>query len=143
MLYRVGKNFFYDSLIYNVEPLGSNFYISAGLFFVLWSWMAVDALLPTPAPKLECGRIESIAATLAEQRLSGGLFPNLEEACRQSELQRVRLEAIGSTVSGLAHEVGAWRSGRPAPRPSQRADCVPAVGSRRTAVKRAAHSARS
>jgi hypothetical protein len=116
VLYRVGKNFFYDSLIYSVEPLGSNFYISAGLFFLLWSWLAVALYCRRLRRSLNT-RIESIAAALAQQRLSGGLFPNLEEACRQSELQRVRLEAIGATVSGLAREVAVGGLGAPRPAP--------------------------
>jgi len=114
VLYRVGKNFFYDSLIYNVEPLGTNFYISAALFFLLWSWLAV-ALYCRRLRRSLNARIESIAAALAQQRLSGGLFPNLEEACRQSDLQRVRLEAIGATVSGLAPEVAVGGLGAPRP----------------------------
>jgi hypothetical protein len=104
VFYRVGKNFFYDSLVHNVEPLGTNFYISAALFFLLWSWLAMMFFCRRLRRSLG-KRIETIAASLAEQRLSGGLFPKLEEACRQSELQRVRLDGIWTTVSGLAHEV--------------------------------------
>jgi hypothetical protein len=114
VLYRVGKNFFYDSLIYNVEPLGTNFYISAGLFFLLWSWLAVMFYCRRLRRSLG-KRIEAMAASLAEQRLSGGLFPKLEEACRQSELQRMRLDAIWSTVSGLSREVALGGLGAPRP----------------------------
>jgi 50S ribosome-binding GTPase len=114
VLYRVGKNFFYDSLIYNVEPLGGNFYISAGLFFLLWSWLAVMFYCRRLRRSLS-KRVETIAAALAEQRLSGGLFPKLEEACRQSELQRMRLDAIWSTVSGLSREVALGGLGAPRP----------------------------
>ncbi len=114
VLFRVGKNFFYDSLVYNVEPLGTNFYISAALFFVLWSWLVVMFFCRRLRRSLG-GRIETIAASLAEQRLSGGLFPKLEEACRQSELQRVRLDGIWATVSGLAREVAVGGLGSPRP----------------------------
>jgi len=41
VLVRVGKNFFYDSLVGNAELIGTSFYISAGLFFILWSWLFV------------------------------------------------------------------------------------------------------
>ena len=114
VLCRVGKNFFYDTLVYNVEPLGTNFYISAALFFVLWSWLVVMFFCRRLRRSLG-SRIETIAASLAEQRLSGGLFPKLEEACRQSELQRVRLDGIWATVSGLAREVAVGGLGSPRP----------------------------
>lgn len=114
VLYRVGKNFFYDSLVHNVEPLGANFYISAALFFLLWSWLAVMFYCRRLRRSL-ARRIETIAGSLAKQRLSGGLFPKLEEACRQSELQRVRLDAIWSTVSGLSREVSLGGLGAPRP----------------------------
>src|SRR5580704_7673876 len=122
VLYRVGKNFFYDSLVHNVEPLGTNFYISAALFFLLWSWLAVMFFCRRLRRSLS-KRIEAMAASLAEQRLSGGLFPRLEEACRQTELQRVRLDGIWTTVSGLAHEVAVGGLG--APRPTLPRDPVP------------------
>lgn len=118
VLCRVGKNFFYDTLIYNVEPLGTNFYISAALFFVLWSWLVVMLFCRRLRRSLGT-RIETIAASLAEQRLSGGLFPKLEEACRQSELQRVRLDGIWATVSGLAREVAVGGLGSPRTAPRQ------------------------
>lgn len=114
VLFRVGKNFFYDSLLYGIEPLGTNFYLSAALFFLLWSWLAV--MLFCRRLRRSLGkRIETIAASLAEQRLSGGLFPKLEEACRQSELQRVRLDGIWTSVSGLAREVAVGGLGAPRP----------------------------
>jgi len=122
VLCRVGKNFFYDSLVHNVEPLGTNFYISAALFFLLWSWLAVMFYCRRLRRSL-AKRIEAIAASLAEQRLSGGLFPKLEEACQQSELQRVRLDGIWTTVSGLAHEVAVGGLG--APRPTLSREPVP------------------
>jgi hypothetical protein len=117
VLFRVGKNFFYDSLLYNVDLLGTNFYLSAGLFLLLWSWLAVMLFCRRLRRSLS-GRIGAVAASLAQQRLAGGLFPKLENACRQAELQRVRLDGIWTTVSGLAHEVavgglGAARPNRP------------------------------
>jgi 50S ribosome-binding GTPase len=120
VLYRVGKNFFYDSLVHNVEPLGANFYLSAALFFLLWSWLAVMFYCRRLRRSLG-KRIETIATSLAQQRLSGGLFPKLEEACRQSELQRVRLDAIWSTVSGLSREAALGGLGAPRSTPPREA----------------------
>jgi hypothetical protein len=104
VLFRVGKNFFYDSLLYSAALLGTDFYLSAFLFFLLWSWLAVMFFCRRLRRSLS-RRIEAVAAALTQQRLSGGLFPKLDDACRQADLQRVRLDGIWTTVSGLAHEV--------------------------------------
>jgi hypothetical protein len=114
VLYRVGKNFFFDSLFYNVEPVSTNFYVSAGLFFVLWSWLVVMLFCRRLRRSLG-SRIEGIAESLAAQRLSGGLFPKLEEACRQADLQRTRLDAVWASVSGLSREVAVGGLGSPRP----------------------------
>jgi hypothetical protein len=114
VIVRVGKNFFYDALLYNVEAVGLNFYISAALFFVLWSWFVV-MLFSRRLRKSLGSRIEGIAEAASEQRLSGagGIFPKLEEACRQAELDRTRLDGIAATVAGLKREISVAALGAP------------------------------
>ena len=103
VLFRVGKNFFYDSFFFNAEPLATSFYISAGLFFMLWSWLFVMSFCRRLRRHLS-GEIEDLARSLAEQRITGEMFPALAEACRQARLQRSRLDAIAVTVTGLRPE---------------------------------------
>jgi hypothetical protein len=50
------------------------------------------------------GEIENLAQSLAEQRITGEMFPALAEACRQARLQRSRLDAIALAVTGLRPE---------------------------------------
>jgi hypothetical protein len=103
VLLRVGKNFFYDSLFGNAQLLETGFYVSAGLFFVLWSWLFVMSFCRRLRRHLS-GEIESLAQSLAEQRITGEMFPLLAEACRNARLQRSRLDAIAVTAAALRPE---------------------------------------
>jgi len=106
VLARVGKNFFYDSLVGDAPLLTIDFYVSAGVFFALWSGVLVMAF----SRRLRRGltrKIAALAEDLARSRVSGseGLFPRLEEACRQLEVQRVRLEGIASSTAALRSQI--------------------------------------
>jgi hypothetical protein len=114
VLYRVGKNFFFDTLFYDAQPISTNFYVSAGLFFLLSSWFVVMLFCRRLRRSLG-SQIAGIAESLAAQRLSGGLFPKLEEACREADLQRTRLDAVWTSVSGLSREVAVGSLGSPRP----------------------------
>jgi hypothetical protein len=103
VLLRVGKNFFYDSIFGNAELLSTSFYVSAGLFFALWSWLFVMSFCRRLRRHLS-GEIEDLARSLAEQRITGEMFPPLADACRQVRLQRSRLDSIGATVTDLRPE---------------------------------------
>jgi hypothetical protein len=103
VLIRVGKNFFYDSMFGNTPLFATSFYVSAGLFFVLWSWLFVMSFCRRLRRHLS-GEIEELAQSLAEQRITGEMFPPLAEACRQTRLQRTRLDAIAVTIGGLRPE---------------------------------------
>jgi hypothetical protein len=116
VLVRVGKNFFYDSIVGNADLIGSSFYISAGLFFVLWSWLFVMSFCRRLRRHLS-GEIEDLARSLAEQRITGEMFPPLADACRQVRLQRSRLESIAVSITDLRPErTGSLGAPRTAPR---------------------------
>ncbi|HET6327884.1 MAG TPA: GTPase [Planctomycetaceae bacterium] len=116
VLLRVGKNFFYDSIFGNAELLSTSFYVSAGLFFVLWSWLFVMSFCRRLRRHLS-GEIEDLARSLAEQRITGEMFPLLADACRQVRLQRTRLDSIAATVADLRPErTGAFGAPRAAAR---------------------------
>ena len=118
LLYRVGKNFFYDTLFHNADYLTTNFYLSAVLFFVLWSGLFVMAFCRRLRRRL-AGHIAAMAQSLAERRFSGGLFPKLEEACRQARLKRARLDAVTASVTGMKREIAIGHLGSPRTMPRQ------------------------
>ena len=113
ILFWVGKNFFYDTFYKRVfgaadsaPPLllGWDFWITAGVFFAIWSGILVMAF----TARLRRGlnkRVKGLADELTEMRMSHGLFPQLEETCRGIELQRIRLDALGETTSDLRNAI--------------------------------------
>ena len=113
VLYRVGRNFFYDTFLAEflhpetattIKLLPVDFYISAGVFFVLWSGLLVMAFTRRLRRGLK-RQIDELASDLVGSRMSGGLFPELEQACRDVESSRHRLEAIAGSVAELRRQL--------------------------------------
>ena len=113
VVFRVGKNFFYDTFLKTFledapttsEPMLSiDFYVSAGLFFLLWSGLLVMAF----TARLRRGlrrEIDELAQQLAQRRMSRGLFPDLENVCREITLSRNQLEALADDAVELRRHV--------------------------------------
>ncbi len=104
VLYRIGKNFFFDSFLHQSPPLTIDFYVSAGVVFLLWSGLLVMAF----TGRLRRGlrrRIENLARELAEYRMSQGLFPQLEVTCRKLELGYDRLGALFQATAELRRQI--------------------------------------
>ena len=113
ILFRVGKNFFYDSfaaqwvdgsVVGDVELLSTDFYIPAAIFFLLWSGLLVMAF----TRRLRRGltrEIDELARQLAENRISRGLFPDLEKACREFDEATTGLQQITVMTSELQQQI--------------------------------------
>ena len=110
VLIRVGKNFFYDSMIQNGELLSTNFYIPAGIFFVLWSGMLVMAFTTRLRRGLRT-QIRDLAAELASFRISSGLFPGLERACERVERDRRELDSLATMTTTFRDRLADSKSG--------------------------------
>ncbi|MCA9051746.1 MAG: GTPase domain-containing protein, partial [Planctomycetaceae bacterium] len=90
VLARIGHNFFWSSFLSPIlglrttaEPLLSiDFYIPALIFLVIWSGILVG-LFTWSMRKGLTRRVQALAQTMAESRLLHGLFPSLEDACRE------------------------------------------------------------
>jgi hypothetical protein len=76
------------------------FYISAAVFFVLWTGLLIMAFTGRLRRGLR-SRIDDLAEELAQMRYSGGLFPTLERACREIEIQQARLDALTDSAIDL------------------------------------------
>lgn len=113
VVFRVGKNFFYDTFLKKLledvpaisEPMLSiDFYVPAGVFFVLWSGLLVMAF----TSRLRRGlrhEVDELAQQLAQRRMSRGLFPELESVCREITLSRSRLKALADDAVELRSHV--------------------------------------
>lgn len=115
LLLRIGKNFFYDSWILEKPLLESQFYIPAALFLAIWTLL----MLALFTARLRGGlkrSVQQLAEELAQSKLAAGLFPQLDEHCRDytrdtDELQR--LAAQVHTVREQVHEVPGLSGLRP------------------------------
>lgn len=79
VLARAGKNFFYESFWLDEEILGTEFYIPALIFFLLWAGLLVICF----ARRLRRGlsrEINTMTSELVTTRFDSGLFPLLRES---------------------------------------------------------------
>ncbi|HEY4261497.1 MAG TPA: GTPase domain-containing protein [Schlesneria sp.] len=100
LLYRVGRNFFYDTFWLGMPHLEANFYIPAALFLVLWSALLVMMF----TARLRSGltrRVRELASELAAAKMGAGLFPEIEHDCRQFNEERNRLDAFLMKIDSI------------------------------------------
>ncbi len=100
LLFRIGKNYFYDSF-WNGEPLlEMSFYLPSLLFLIIWC----VAFLWHFLSRLRRGiqeEIQLLAAELAESPAFDGLFADLETRCRQAREQFAQLQWLHSAADSL------------------------------------------
>lgn len=103
LLFRLGRNFFYDSL--RGEPLlGLDFYVHAVFWLVLWAAVLVMLFTHRLRRGLK-GRIDRLARELATTRLDTGPFPELSRACARIHASSGRLALLESRVETLRTEM--------------------------------------
>ena len=106
LLYRLGKNFFYDSwLADKPRPVfGLEFYVSAGFWLLLWCLFLLWAFCSRLRRGLR-GQIAQLAAGWQNPSLAAGLFAGIEGQCRRVDRFRQDLESIRQEVVRLAGEL--------------------------------------
>ncbi|MBI2826813.1 MAG: 50S ribosome-binding GTPase [Planctomycetia bacterium] len=108
LLYRFGKNFFYDSwlgpelgLTETAQPvLGTDFFLGAGLVLLAWTgllvWMFTSRLRRGLA-----AAVNDVAAGWNSPKLAGGFFARLESQCRAIRAYRDELARLTARVADL------------------------------------------
>lgn len=114
VLYRVLKSFFYDSMIpidssipaaaLRDPFLPTHFYVNAGVIFVLWATLLVMLFTRRLRRGLQ-RQVDKLAAELARQRISQGLFPAWEEACRDIRVQCETLSVLAETAASVRERI--------------------------------------
>src|SRR5690606_14977475 len=104
VLYRIGYNFFYESLLNREAILSTDFYVPAAVFLLLWTGLLVILFTRRLRRGLE-KQIDNLAAELVERKLAGGLFPELQQLCDETARQRDRLEQLGERAEELRREI--------------------------------------
>ncbi|MCA9065032.1 MAG: GTPase domain-containing protein [Planctomycetaceae bacterium] len=125
LLGRIGHNFFWSSFLQpmiteGAEPqplLTLDFYLPATIFLVIWSAILILSFTWRLRRGLT-GQIRQLAASIAEHRLTGGLFPHLEQTCQailEDDRQLSRLQQNVSTfrdrLASSATFLGSRRTG--------------------------------
>lgn len=100
ILYRVGKNFFYDSWLADAPLLASEFYIPAALFLVLWAGLLIMSFTRRLRRGLE-QEVYTLAGDLVQTQLASGLFPDVESACRSARTAIDELRSLKGMTQGL------------------------------------------
>lgn len=104
VLYRAGQNFFWDTFHDPKLMFGVDFYVSAGIFFALWSVLLVICFCRRLQRGLSA-KIATLATEMAQQKLTGGLFPRLDEEIAHIAQQRERLDQLGESCRQLRGEL--------------------------------------
>ena len=105
VLFRAGRNFFWDTVVDPlVKVLPMDFYVSAGLFFMLWSVILVMSFCRRLKRGLN-SEISAMADEMVQEKLTGGLFPDLEAAIDDVHRDRRRLDEMCSTCHQLRGDI--------------------------------------
>jgi GTPase SAR1 family protein len=108
LLYRLGKNFFYDSwLASHPAPMfGLEFYVSAGFWFVVWCLLLLWAFCSRLRRGLR-SELDRLAESWRDTSSAVELFTALERAGEGCERFRQELAALQQHVSHLQRQVAA------------------------------------
>ena len=100
LLYYLGKNFFYDSLLHGAPALGLDAYLVAGFWLALWCVLLILAF--TRRLRAGLGRqLDQLAEDWTAPRSAARLFAQLDTHCRQVEQFREDLDGLGNQVTHL------------------------------------------
>jgi energy-coupling factor transporter ATP-binding protein EcfA2 len=97
ILFRVGRNFFVVSFWDETKILAMDFYIPALIFFILWS----TTLLIFFSRQLSQGvdqKIAELSGEMVQQRLSGHLFPRIQDEVKRLERAETEMNQMQETV---------------------------------------------
>ena len=97
LVYRAGRNFFYDTFWLDKPHLDASFYIPAALFLLLWAALFVMAF----TARLRSGltrRVELLSRDLATAKVGTGLFPDIEHQCHDFTRQQAWVESMQSRI---------------------------------------------
>lgn len=101
---RVGKNFFWDSIVLQQPILTVDFYIAASGFLALWAGLLLMLFLRGLRRGLGA-EVEQLAQRLAHSRVGTSLFPEWERAVAQARQQTQQLAQLQQQIQTLRREV--------------------------------------
>ncbi len=100
LLFRIGRNFFYDTLLNEGDFLPLEFYLPATALSILWAALLVMLFTRRLRRGLRKA-IGGLAERVARHRVAGGPFLELEDACQEVSRSRDQLAVLCERVGGL------------------------------------------
>jgi len=106
LLFRLAKNFFYDSwLAPGPSPvLGLDFYLTAGFWLLLWCLILLAILTRRLRRRLR-REIDRLVADWQSPSAASGLFSHLENQCRRATQFRRNLDALDEQINQLRRQL--------------------------------------
>lgn len=104
VLYRVGRNFFYESFMQDKQLLSSDFYIAAGLFLILWTGLLVMLFVRRLRTGLT-SQVSTMLQKLVTTRLSRGLFPQVDSAAREALVRCDEIDRLATECHQLRQQL--------------------------------------
>ena len=106
LLFRLGKDFFYDSWLGpNPRPaLGLDFYLTAAFWLVLWCFLLIFALTRRLRRGLRT-EIDRLATAWKSPATAWGVFAGLESQCRGAIQFRRDLDPLEEQVNHLRRQL--------------------------------------
>jgi hypothetical protein len=104
LLYRLGKNFFYDSWWGSGGVYGIDFYLAAAFWLILWCLLLIWAL----SSRLRGGlrrEIDQLAEGWNDPSAAAAVFAQLEDHCREVEQFRQELDSLEQHVAQLRRQL--------------------------------------
>ncbi len=100
LLYRIGKNFFYDSFWLEKPLLDTSFYIPAALFLAIWAAFWLWRFLSRLRTGVDA-EIRQLASELADSTTLGDLFAGVESQCQSARVAFGQLQLLDTSVQSL------------------------------------------
>ena len=105
VLARAGKNFFYESFWLEEPILGSEFWIPALIFFLVWTGLLAVAFARRVRRGLKA-EIDRLIEGLLQSRFGGTLFPELRQKTAAAAEAAEELHALAGDAASLRGETG-------------------------------------
>jgi len=108
LLFRLGRNFFYESYLRPESLLGLDFYVQCLFWLLLWSLVLIWMF----SRRLRRGlvrELDRLARQWRESSLGGGLFARAEHHCRAIQRFRRQLDELAAQIERLRTQPGTGR----------------------------------
>ncbi len=103
LLYRIGRNFFWDSFIKSQDILSADFYLPAGVFLLLWCGLFLMFFIRRLRRGLK-QEVKKLVERMISRKLNNDLFPTLKEQCQLARTAIQELTELEEDCNALRQQ---------------------------------------